>query len=162
MCCCTVPTCCCGCTPMKKGLLIYAIIDAFVELLFGILFVLIKIPVLGFWPFLMIIIDIVLAIGIHKENQCMVLIWMVFAMLYIIGGYISALILTLASGLLLAVESIGSSLCNGVQESVNFNFNSNNIGNSLNGFGNGGGSLNFGVNGGNNNNLDTFNAQSNG
>ena len=63
---------------------------------------------------------------------------------------------------MLAVESIGSSLCNGVQESVNFNFNSNNIGNSLNGFGNGGGSLNFGVNGGNNNNLDTFNAQSNG
>ena len=48
---------------MKKGLLIYAIVDAFVELLFGILFVLIKIPVLGFWPFLMIIIDIVLAIG---------------------------------------------------------------------------------------------------
>ena len=29
------------------------------------------------------------------ENQCMALIWMVFSMLYIIGGYISALILTL-------------------------------------------------------------------
>ena len=48
---------------MKKGLVIYAIVDAFIELLFGILFVLINVPILAFWLFLMIIIDIVLAMG---------------------------------------------------------------------------------------------------
>ena len=53
---------------------------------------------------------------------------------------------------MLAAESIGNSLCNGIQESVNFNLNS--IGNNLNGFGNGGGSFDFG-NGGNNFNMDT-------
>ena len=56
---------------------------------------------------------------------------------------------------MLAVESIGNSLCNGVlQESVNLNLNS--IGNNLNGFGNGGGSFDFDFgNEGNNFNLDT-------
>ena len=63
MCCCTVPTCCCGCTSMRTGLLIYAILDALVQILFGVLLVLLKIPVLGAAAFIMAIIDFILAIG---------------------------------------------------------------------------------------------------
>lgn len=63
MCCCTVPTCCCGCTSMKTGLLIYAFLDALVQILFGVLLVLLKVPFLGAAPFIMAIIDIFLAIG---------------------------------------------------------------------------------------------------
>ena len=38
MCCCTVRACCCGCTNMKTGLLIYAGVDAILELMIAILF----------------------------------------------------------------------------------------------------------------------------
>ena len=48
---------------MRTGLLIYAILDALVQILFGVLLVLLKIPVLGAAPFIMAIIDIFLAIG---------------------------------------------------------------------------------------------------
>jgi len=121
MCCCTVPTCCCGCTSMRTGLLIYAILDALVQILFGVLLVLLKIPFLGAAAFIMAIIDFILAIGIQIRNQCLLLLWMIFAMLYIIGGFISALLLTAASGLLKAAETIGNALCNAQENGNNLN-----------------------------------------
>lgn len=48
---------------MRTGLLIYAILDALVQILFGVLLVLLKIPVLGAAAFIMAIIDFILAIG---------------------------------------------------------------------------------------------------
>ena len=48
---------------MKTGLLIYAFLDALVQILFGVLLVLLKVPFLGAAPFIMAIIDIFLAIG---------------------------------------------------------------------------------------------------
>ena len=96
MCCCTVPSCCCGCTSMQRGLEIYAIVDAFVNLFFAILNVLIGTGAIAGFPFIMIIMDIMLAAGVHVKNDCLILVWMIFAMLYIIYGFISALILTLA------------------------------------------------------------------
>ena len=38
-------------------------------------------------------------LGIQIRNQCLLLLWMIFAMLYIIGGFISALLLTAAVSL---------------------------------------------------------------
>ena len=37
MCCCTVAECCCGCMPLRKGLLIYAAVDGILELTIGII-----------------------------------------------------------------------------------------------------------------------------
>ena len=81
---------------MQRGLEIYAIVDAFVNLFFAILNVLIGTGAIAGFPFIMIIMDIMLAVGVHVKNDCLILVWMIFAMLYIIYGFISALILTLA------------------------------------------------------------------
>ena len=43
----------------------------------------------------MVITDITLAVGVHLKNPCLMLLWLIFAMLHIIGGFWVAIVLTI-------------------------------------------------------------------
>ena len=70
MCCCDVTSCCCGCNSLQRGTIIWAIIDAILNLIF---FIATAAPLGGFSPtwicFFMIFWDILLALGAHFRKS---------------------------------------------------------------------------------------------
>ena len=86
-----------------KALIIFAIIDSILQLIFGIWFIFIYVEseaplfiIISSYSFLMIFNDLIfLAKGVYDKNPRLISFWMYFAMLYIIIGYASALGLTI-------------------------------------------------------------------
>ena len=85
MCCgCRVFQCCCGCTDLKTGVLIWAIIDAVFEIIFVIGSVASVGSTFNYWGIIVFLADIGLAIGAYKSNTGLMLAWLVVMMIQIV------------------------------------------------------------------------------
>ncbi len=62
MCCCTVVQCCCGCTHIKTGIIIWAVVDIVINVVFGGANIGVG-NFAGVWCIIMLVMDILLAIG---------------------------------------------------------------------------------------------------
>ena len=99
MCCCFVTQCCCGCTDLKVGVIIWAIIDAIINLSLTIF----ALTAAGakytnWWGFLVLVVDIILAIGAHTSNTGLMLVWQVVMMINIVILFIMWLVVPLLVG----------------------------------------------------------------
>jgi len=128
MCCCYVDQCCCGCTSHNTGVMIWAIIDALLNLAYFVMG-LQSIGVGGphLWSLLVIIADILLAIGAHTSNTGLMIFWLVVMMISIILLFIGLLLVIIAvlvgAAWLGAVQSAG---CNDVEKALSgHGFNTN-------------------------------------
>ena len=103
MCCCFVTQCCCGCTDRKVGVIIWAIIDAIIQLswtglnIFALTAAGAKYTTyqwLGVIFFVVVMVaDFILAIGAHTSNTGLILVWQVGMMNNIVILFITAFIL---------------------------------------------------------------------
>ena len=86
MCCCTVFQCCCGCTSHKTGVIIWALIDALVNIAYVVYpIVALKAPYgPHLWGVLILIADLLLALGAEKGNTCLIVLWQIIMMIQII------------------------------------------------------------------------------
>ena len=84
MCVCRVFQCCCGCTDLKTGVLIWAIIDAVFQIIFVIGTVASLGPTFNYWGIIVGLADIGLAIGAHSSNTGLMLAWLVVMMIQIV------------------------------------------------------------------------------
>ena len=99
MCCCFVTQCCCGCTDLKVGVIIWAIIDAIINLSLTIF----ALTAAGakytnWWGVLVLVVDIILAIGAHTSNTGLMLVWQVVMMINIVILFIMWLVVPLLVG----------------------------------------------------------------
>ena len=94
MCCCFVTQCCCGCTSLKVGVMVWAIIDALVNL-FMIIFAVTSAGAkfVNWWGILVLVVDFVLAIGAHLENTGLMLVWQIVMMINIVILFIMWLVI---------------------------------------------------------------------
>ena len=101
MSCCYVTQCCCGCTNLKVGVIIWAIIDAIINLSLTCLtiFVLTEAGVKfnecwpAFWWFGAALNDFFLVIGVHISHTGLIQLWQVDMMINIVILFITAFIL---------------------------------------------------------------------
>ena len=100
MCCgCRVFQCCCGCTDLKTGVLIWAIIDAIfvgiytayqiISLIGSVVSggsseIIVAFVVIVVWGIIMVLADVGLAIGANKSNTLLMLVWLVVMMITIV------------------------------------------------------------------------------
>ena len=102
MCCCFVTQCCCGCTDRKVGVIIWAIIDAIIQLswtglnIFALTAAGAKYT--NWWGVLVLVVDIILAIGAHTSNTGLMLVWQVVMMINIVILFIMWLVVPLLVG----------------------------------------------------------------
>ena len=99
MCCCFVTQCCCGCTDLKVGVIIWAIIDAIINLSLTIF----ALTAAGakytnWWGVLVLVVDFILAIGAHTSNTGLMLVWQVVMMINIVILFIMWLVVPLLVG----------------------------------------------------------------
>jgi hypothetical protein len=84
MCCCDVRQCCCGCTNLKVGIIIWAIIDAVIN------FVACIVPLITYgsgahlWGFVVVGTDIMGAAGANAGNTCLLTFWLIIQMIHIV------------------------------------------------------------------------------
>ena len=108
MCCCYVTQCCCGCTDRKVGVIIWAIIDAIIQLswtgltIFALTAADAKYTTyqwLGVIFFVVVMVaDFILAIGAHTSNTGLILVWQVVMMINIVILFIMWLVVPLLVG----------------------------------------------------------------
>ena len=96
MCCCYVDQCCCGCSSHKTGVIIWAILDALLNLGYAISGVA-SIGLGGphIWSFVVVLADILLAIGAHTSNTGLIIVWLVVMMISIVLLFILLLLVIL-------------------------------------------------------------------
>ena len=108
MCCCYVTQCCCGCTNLKVGVIIWAIIDAIINLSWTSLTIFALtaagakytnwLGVLVTHFVLLLVVDFILAIGAHTSNTGLILVWQVVMMINIVILFIMWLVVPLLVG----------------------------------------------------------------
>ena len=96
---CRVFQCCCGCTDLKTGVLIWAIIDAIfvgiytayqiISLIGSVVSggsseIIVAFVVIVVWGIIMVLADVGLAIGANKSNTLLMLVWLVVMMITIV------------------------------------------------------------------------------
>ena len=81
--CCHTDQCCCGCTDQRTGIMIAGIIDVITFLVYGLLWILAKIPSNVIWSIIVIIADILLIIGASTKNSGCLTTWLVICMINI-------------------------------------------------------------------------------
>jgi hypothetical protein len=89
MCCCDVDFCCCGCTSLKTGVIIWACIDATIVVSVSIAAAMnlhedFLFAILG-----AIVFDSLLIAGASTSNVVVLIIWQVFAMIGIVGWFVT-------------------------------------------------------------------------
>ena len=121
MCCCFVTQCCCGCTSLKVGVMVWAIIDALVNL-FMIIFAVTTAgaKLVNWWGILVLVVDFVLAIGAHLENTGLMLVWQIVMMINIVILFIMWLVIPFVVNYTLSTKI---NIClSKVAKTVNLNF----------------------------------------
>ena len=109
MSCCYVTQCCCGCTNLKVGVIIWAIIDAIINLSWTSLTIFALtaarsatvarwLGVLVTHFVLLLVVDFILAIGAHTSNTGLILVWQVVMMINIVILFIMWLVVPLLVG----------------------------------------------------------------
>ena len=94
--CCHVNECCCGCTNMKTGITVAGLIDIFLLLALGTVnYILVPFNYGAFWGVLLVIADIFLLCGATGDNPCLLVIWMVINMIYIVLLFIGWIVIPL-------------------------------------------------------------------
>ena len=96
MCCCFVDQCCCGCTDLKVGVIIWAIIDAIINLSLIVFIVTAAgAKFVNWWGVVVMLVDFILAIGAHLSNTGLILVWQVVMMINIVILFICWLVVPL-------------------------------------------------------------------
>ena len=109
MCCCFVTQCCCGCTNLKVGVIIWAIIDAIINLSLTIF----ALTAAGakytnWWGVLVLVVDFILAIGAHTSNTGLILVWQVVMMINIVILFIMWMVVPIHGVKAVADTGIGT------------------------------------------------------
>jgi hypothetical protein len=87
MCCCSASQCCCGCTSWKAGIIIWAMIDAIINIGATIVPLTLIGPGFHIWGFGVGLVDIMLAVGAHIGNTGLMSVWLVFIVIHIICSW---------------------------------------------------------------------------